>query len=223
MITIKNKKLFAVCLTLAVVLCLPVAFAKAESTDKSNAEDNQNKVIENSINTNTNTNTSTSTTSGEYKNKIDEGGIDENGNAQFTGDEHRSSVSTFVQNLLKVADKEKGKIGDEVKAIAKDQNDNKDNVANNIDKIKNRGGFKTFLIGTDYKNIGQLRSEMVKTGNQIDQLNKLLSQTTNADTKVALDAQIKTLQQEQQKINDFLKANESKFSLFGWFVKLFNK
>ena len=139
------------------------------------------------------------------------------------GAEHRSAVATFVQNLSDVADNEKGGIGDQIKVVASEQNDSKDKVADAIDKIQNRNGIKTFLIGTDYKNVGQLRSEMVKTGNQIEQLTRLSSQTTNAESKTALSVQIQALEQEQQKINDFLKTNESKFSLFGWFVKLFNK
>jgi len=142
---------------------------------------------------------------------------------QVNGAEHRSTVSTFVQSLLNVADREQGGIGEEVKAIAQAQNDTKDKVADAIDKIQNRSKTKTFLIGTDYKNIGQLRSEMVKTGNQIDQLNRLVDKTTSEENKTALQGQIQTLEQEQQKIEDFLKTNESKFSLFGWFVKLFNK
>ena len=142
---------------------------------------------------------------------------------QVNGAEHRSTVSTFVQSLLNVADREQGGIGEEVKAVAQAQNDTKDKVADGIDKINNRNKIKTFLIGTDYKNIGQLRSEMVKTRNQIDQLNRLVDKTTSEENKTALQAQIQALEQEQQKINDFLKANESKFSLFGWLVKLFSK
>jgi len=142
---------------------------------------------------------------------------------QVNGAEHRSTVATFVQTLLDVADREQGGIGEEVKVIAQAQNDTKDKVADGIDKINNRSKIKTFLIGTDYKTIGQLRSEMVKTRNQIDQLKRLLDKTTSEENKTALQGQIQTLEQEQQKIEDFLKANESKFSLFGWFVKLFIK
>jgi len=142
---------------------------------------------------------------------------------QVNGAEHQSIVSTFVQTLLNVADREQGGIGEQVRVVAQAQNETKDKVAGAIDKIQNKGKVKTFLIGADYKNIGQLRSEMVKTGNQIDWLKRLLDKTTSKESKTALQGQIQTLEQEQQKINDFLKANENKFSLFGWFVKLFNK
>lgn len=137
--------------------------------------------------------------------------------------EHRNTVSAFVQNLLNVADREQGGIGEQVRVVAQQQNESKNTIANAIDKIQNRSKVKTFLIGTDYKNIGQLRSEMVKTRNQIDWLTRLLDKTTSEEDKIILQGQTQALEQEQQKIDDFLKANESKFSLFGWFVKLFNK
>lgn len=142
---------------------------------------------------------------------------------QINGAEHQNTVATFVQGLLNVADKEQGGIGEQVRVVAQAQNETKDKVADGIDKIQNRSKVKTFLIGTDYKNIGQLRSEMVKTGNQIDWLKKLLEKTTVEESKTTLQEQVQALEQEQQKIEDFLKANESKFSIFGWFVKLFNK
>ena len=146
----------------------------------------------------------------------------ENGK-QVNGAEHRSTVAKFVQNLLDIADREQGGIGEQVRAVAREQDESNEKIAEAIDEIQNRSKLKTFLIGTDYKNIGQLRSEMVKTRNQIEQLERLLDETTSEENKTALQEQIQTLEQEQQKIEDFLKANESKFSLFGWFVKLFNK
>jgi len=142
---------------------------------------------------------------------------------QVNGIEHRRTVSIFVQSLLNVADREQGGIGERVRVVAQAQNETKDKVADGIDKIQNRSKVKTFLIGTDYESIGQLRSEIVTTRNQIDWLQRLLNRATNEESKTTLLGQIQKLEQEQQKIEDFLKANESKFSLFGWFVKLFNK
>ncbi|MEO7596971.1 MAG: hypothetical protein ABIS26_01025, partial [Candidatus Paceibacterota bacterium] len=210
----KNRKLFVMSLALLLLLS-PAAFAQAidvnENQDRIN--ENQDRINKNQEKIN------------ERQAKINEEQDDvnesENKNSQVNGASHRSAVATFVQNLLDVADREKGGIGEQVKAIAQQQNDSKDNVANEIDKIKKRSGFKTFLFGTDYKNIGQLRSAMVTTGNQIDQLKKLLDKTTDPTNKTTLQSEIDALTLEQQKINDFVKTNESKFSLLGWFVKLF--
>lgn len=150
-----------------------------------------------------------------------QGPTDERGNGPVNGAEHRSVTATFVQNLLDAADKEQGGIGEQVRVVAQEQNGSKDKVADAIDKIQSRGKFKTFLIGTDYKNIGELRSEMVKTGNRIDWLNRLLDKTTDETSKTTLKEQIQALELEQQKIEGFIADRESKFSLLGWFVRLF--
>lgn len=140
-----------------------------------------------------------------------------------TGDEHRSTVANFVQSLLNVADREKGGIGEQVKVIAQEQEQNKEKTADSIEAIQKRNKIKIFLIGTDYKNVGALRSEMVQVRNRIAQLNGLIEQAKNEADKTELQGQIQTMEQEATNIDAFLKVNESKFSLFGWFVKLFVK
>jgi len=135
---------------------------------------------------------------------------------------HRSAVATFVQSLLAVADREGG-IGQQVREIAQQQNDSKENAAEAIDKIEKRSKIKTFLLGTDYKNIGALRSEMVKTRNHIEQLTQLVDKAENEQNKTELQTQIQNLEQEQTDIHSFISQNENKFSLFGWATKLFIK
>ncbi|MFA5208404.1 MAG: hypothetical protein WC428_07225 [Candidatus Paceibacterota bacterium] len=144
-------------------------------------------------------------------------------NGKINGEEHRNNISTVVQNLLNAADNEQGEIGDQIRVMAQQQNQSKDDIANTIDKVNARNGLKIFLIGLDYKNIGQLRSEIANTDNRIDRLNTLLGKLENSQDITTIQDQIKTLEENRQKINDIVKANESKFSLFGWFVKLFNK
>ncbi len=141
---------------------------------------------------------------------------------QFNAESHRSTVATFVQSLLIVADKESG-IGQEVKIIAEQQNNTKDRASDLINAVENRNKVKTFLIGTSYKNLGELRSQMVQTRNQIEQLKRLANKVENEGDKTELQSQIQLLEQEQTNINNFITQNESKFSLFGWAVKLFRK
>lgn len=141
---------------------------------------------------------------------------------QFNAESHRSTVANFVQSLLSVADREGG-IGQEVKVIAEQQNNIKDRAADLINAVENRNKVKTFLIGTSYKNLGELRRQMVQTRNQIEQLKRLANKVENEGDKTELQSQIQLLEQEQANINDFITQNESKFSLFGWAVKLFRK
>ena len=153
--------------------------------------------------------------------------VNNENNATTTGSqtaaEHRSVVATFVQNLLSVANREGG-IGSEVRVIAQEQNDSSSTTAEAVINVENKGGFSAFLFGTDYKNIGVIRSELASTSNRIDRLSILASSTSISITdKQQLGVQIAALKTDQSKLNTFVNAHEGQFSLFGWFVKLFNK
>jgi hypothetical protein len=141
---------------------------------------------------------------------------------QVNAESHRNTISTFVQNLSVIADRESG-IGQELRIIAKEQNDTKDRAFDLINAVENRSKIKTFFIGTSYKNLGELRSQMVQTRNQIEQLKRLAEKAENEGDKTELQSQIQVLEQEQININNFITQNENKFSLFGWAVKLFRK
>lgn len=136
--------------------------------------------------------------------------------------EHQSVISNLANELNRIADRDGG-IGKELKEVAKEQNDSKEKVAEAMDKVENRSGLKTFFLGTDYKNLGALRSEMVTTDNHINRLMRAKERAVNPATATDLDEQIAILQAEKIKIETFIKENESKFSIFGWFIKLFNK
>jgi len=135
---------------------------------------------------------------------------------------HRSVVAAFVQKLLQVANREGG-IGEQVRLIAQQQNQGATTTAQVVEKVEKRNKIKTFLIGTDYKNLGALRSEMVQTRNRLEQLTQLREKAKTEADKLELQNQIQTMMQEQARIENFIKAQEGKFSLFGWLVKLFNK
>ena len=140
---------------------------------------------------------------------------------QINAEQHRSAVANFVQSLLQVADREGG-IGQQVRVIAQQQNQSASTTIQAMEKVQTRSKIKTFFFGSDYKNLGALRSEMVQTRNRLEQLNRLMENVQNEGDKTELQNQIQTLEQEQIKIESFIKAEEGKFSLFGWLVKLFN-
>jgi len=140
---------------------------------------------------------------------------------QINDEQHRSAVANFVQSLNGIADRET-KIGQQVRTIAQQQNQSETTAIQAMEKVQTRSKVKTFFFGTDYKNLGTLRSEMVQTRNRLEQLNQLMENVQNEGDQTELQNQIQTLEQEQVKIEGFIKAQEGKFSLFGWLVKLFN-
>lgn len=134
--------------------------------------------------------------------------------------QHQSKVAKVVQELTELAGKDQN-IGEEVRVVAQEQKESNERATEAIEAIEERGGFKTFLIGTDYKNIGALRSELVTTQNHINRLARAKERTTSDEVKVELDAQITALREANINAETFIQENQDKFSLFGWLVKLF--
>lgn len=138
------------------------------------------------------------------------------------GEMHRSTVAQFVQTLLGAADR-MGGIGDGVRTIAQEQASSSEKISAAVGMVEKRGKFKTFLIGSDYKNLGMIRSEMMSMGNRMGRLSREMERMTSSDDKTAVLAEIQSLKNEQAEIETFIKTNESKFSIFGWAVRLFQK
>jgi hypothetical protein len=141
--------------------------------------------------------------------------------AMSEGEEHRSEVADAVHKLLEVSDRSGG-IGDEVKEIANEQKDAHDDVADSMNDLNKRSGLLTFLIGTDFKNLGKLRSSLVTSENGIDRLMKA-KEKANRSVSDEIDAQIAVLKSENEHAKEFIAEQEGKFSLFGWLVKMFAK
>jgi hypothetical protein len=133
---------------------------------------------------------------------------------------HQSVVASFVQSLLADANRDGG-IGAEVRAVAKSQSDSASTTADAIVKVENRSGVLSFLIGSDWKNIGVLRSEIAKGTADTARLQTAIKKTTAVAVRADLEAQLGVLKTEQAKIEAFVDAHENSFSLFGWFTKLF--
>ncbi|MEK7194589.1 MAG: hypothetical protein AAB660_02790 [Patescibacteria group bacterium] len=136
------------------------------------------------------------------------------------GDDRKSDVAKAVANLLKIGNRNGG-LGEEVRRIAREQASSTETIYEAKTKLENRGSLKTFLIGTDFKNLGVIRSEIVRTEARIEQLMREGEKLIDWD-KNDIEAQITSLETNLTALETFISQNESRFSLFGWFAKLFN-
>ncbi len=184
------------------------ATSTVKSEDNSASENSKDKL------TNAEDNRATSTDENSNNNATSSG--------QITSEEHRSTVASFVQSLLKVADHEGG-IGSQVREIAKTQDESATTTTSAMVKVEERGSLQTFLLGSDYKNLGVIRSELATTSNNIARLKSLLDKTTNVADRAELNTQIQALESNQVKVDAYINEHEGTFSLFGWFVKLFER
>lgn len=134
---------------------------------------------------------------------------------------HESTVANFVQGLLEVADREGG-IGEQVRTIAQQQNQSASTTIQAMERVQERNQMQVFFFGSDYKNLGAIRSEMIQTRNRLEQLNGLMVNIQNEEDKIKLQSQAQSLEQEQTRIESFIEGKEEQFSLFGWLVRWFN-
>ncbi len=149
-------------------------------------------------------------------------------NGQINAQEHKNIVSNFEQSLLNFVGSIQhfsSNLGQEVELIAQEQNASEETTIQAMEQVQTRNKVQTFLFGSDYENLGVLRSEIVQTRNRIQQLTMLMENTTGLDDASieAVGEQMQILEQEQENLENFVAEQENSFSLFGWLVKLFNK
>jgi len=144
----------------------------------------------------------------------------ENKKVTTTAEQHRSDVAKFVQTLL-ASSTRLGGIGEQVRLIAQEQASSTEKTVTAIEEVEQRSKFKTFIIGTDYKNLGVIRSELVTMQNRLQRLTTEAERITSSTEKDALIKEIVSLGEERLKIETFVKNNENVFSLFGWVRKIF--
>lgn len=134
-------------------------------------------------------------------------------------EQRRSEVANAVQTMLQIADRDGG-IGNQVRIIAQNQNQNQTKLEQNVEKIQDRGGFAKFFIGADYGEIKDAKKTLEQNKEQIKQMNQIKNQLSNQGDQQQLTEQIKVLEQADQEIENLLNESESGFSLFGWLNKL---
>ncbi len=140
---------------------------------------------------------------------------------------HEEKTGKVVEVLEQVAAQEETagntEVSEQVEQVAETQDQAQEETVDAIEQVETRGKVKTFLVGTDYKNLGQLRSSLVHNRNEIRQLTQSLTQTQTPENQALIEAQLATLMQERERIKTVIMTNESSFSLFGWVSRfLFN-
>src|SRR3989344_5145130 len=108
------------------------------------------------------------------------------------GEEHRSLVADVVRSLLGLADRDGG-IGEDIRVIAREQASSSEESADAMIAVESRSALLTFLFGSDYKNLGVLRSTLATTENHIERLSKAKERAVSADVKAGIDVQIAAL------------------------------
>jgi hypothetical protein len=144
-----------------------------------------------------------------------------NKNTDKKGEKIEAVGQKISKGLKDVAEREP-RLRNDLVELADELEENQGEVAGSVKKIENKNKIKTFFTGSDYKNLGQLRSSMVQNRNQIRQLTQLIEQTEDQEAKTVLQEQLRTMVQEREDINTLINDEEDTFSLFGWAFRLIN-
>lgn len=100
--------------------------------------------------------------------------------------------------------------------VAEAQEEAVEETTEAIEEIESRGKVKKLFVGSDYKNLGQLRSTLVHNRNDIRKLNHAMEQTIDPEALALMETSLTTMMQERERIRTVITENEEGFSLFGW-------
>lgn len=130
-------------------------------------------------------------------------------------------IGASTQSLNRVAERNNNpEIGEQVRAMV--ENHQQVQAANQtaIQTMSQRGKVKKFFLGPDYKNAGEVRSNVVGLRNDIDKLKRMQADLDEEDTE-DIQAAINQLEAEANDLDAQLEEQLSGFSLFGWLAKRF--
>lgn len=123
-----------------------------------------------------------------------------------------------VQETVAEDPKVEEEVEKEVEDVIEEQEQVQENVEDTIETIDQRPSSVKLLIGPDYKNLGQLRKEVVHTRNNIRQLEKL-KERVGEDAQAAIDESIAELQETTTNLQASIGEKLEGFSLFGWLFR----
>jgi len=139
-----------------------------------------------------------------------------------TSSERRSRVANSVMEMLQVADRNGG-IGQQIREVAQNQQMEMTQTEEVLNDIRNRGQFKKFLFGPDYKKVGDAEALLVRHEERLTQLKQLQVQITNEIDKTMLELRIMEMEQVKLEMQKEVTDSEKGFSLFGWLNKMIFK
>jgi len=149
------------------------------------------------------------------------------GNQQGQGGQQTETknkgIETAIQNLNRVAERNNNpEVGEQIRSMVQNHKRVQTRTKTVLQQMNQRNKAVRFLFGPDYKNAGQVRSDIVDLRNDIKKLEKIKEDSLPADVADVQGA-VDNLQAEADEIEAQLEEQLSGFSLFGWLAKLLVK
>jgi len=137
-----------------------------------------------------------------------------NSSDSLNGDSLANEESSVLINQKSKEELVEEEVKEEFQNLTEKINYSMGRIETAVKALENKNRLGTFLIGN---NLGILKFQLVQIKDQVYLLETLNKKTENDDLKIKIDKQVKLLQEEQERVVNFILERESKFSLFGWF------
>lgn len=146
------------------------------------------------------------------------------GNQQGQGGQQAGTgnkgIKTAIQNLNRVTERNNNpEVGEQIRSMVQNHERVQTRTKTALQQMSQRNKAVKFLLGPDYKNAGQVRSDVVGLRNDIRKLEQIKEGSLPADAGDVQGA-IDELQVEANELEAQLEEQLSGFSLFGWLAKL---
>lgn len=132
----------------------------------------------------------------------------------------RNQVADSVQELLQTTDWEGG-IGERIREIARTLRSDQEELEESLENVIQRRRAVRFLIGPKYNEIENVERILGRNSYRIEELREIKGQLTDDKNRELLSRQITSLENINSEINGSLIVAKGRFSLFGWFFRLF--
>lgn len=144
-----------------------------------------------------------------------------------TAKQHKKIITQVVTKLEEVSKTEKGagnkEVGEEIAEVAETEEEIAAETVEAIDAVESKPKWQVLLFGSDYKNLGQLRSSLAHNTNSIRKLTRNTASVTESSSSAQVQSQLSVLELERERILNVIRTNEDQFSILGWVSRLLNK
>lgn len=142
---------------------------------------------------------------------------------ETTGQGQSRGIQAAGESLSRVAQRVNNpETGEQVRAMVENHEKVQTRTKTALQNMDKRNQAVRLIAGPDYKNAGQVRSDVVGLRNDIRQLDGLQEEMTE-DEAGEVQRAIDELRTEADELEAQLVERTSGFSLFGWLGRLLNK
>lgn len=134
----------------------------------------------------------------------------------------KEKVSEAFEEIVEISDRNQG-IGEQVREIAREQNQSQETIKEKMLEIKQRSKIKTFFFGPDYKKINTIKEELKKNEEKIKKIKDVAEIINEGIDAEIVNEKITIIESAKAELEEEIEKEEKGFSVFGWVNRFFSR